>query len=187
MVKVATTWKTLLKAPATFWVYLFVSSAVVNCLSLQANAGGIALLHADEVHGKAISAVPQEAASVEVSTAAPTLNDVTPVTQLTSKEKDSNINEIQGDGVGPSTTPSQIAPVETSAEVPMLDDVPSVADLASPEEDSDSNTPMSQVTNVSQLRDVSPGDWAYEALRSLVERYGCIGAIYLAASVIWLN
>lgn len=31
-----------------------------------------------------------------------------------------------------------------------------------------------QVTNVSQLRDVNPGDWAYEALRSLVERYGCI-------------
>ncbi|MGB5962540.1 MAG: iron uptake porin [Coleofasciculaceae cyanobacterium] len=31
-----------------------------------------------------------------------------------------------------------------------------------------------QVTNVSQLRDVSPGDWAFEALRSLVERYGCI-------------
>jgi hypothetical protein len=31
-----------------------------------------------------------------------------------------------------------------------------------------------QVTNVTQLRDVSPGDWAFEALRSLVERYGCI-------------
>jgi Carbohydrate-selective porin, OprB family/S-layer homology domain len=36
------------------------------------------------------------------------------------------------------------------------------------------NDAMSQVTNVSQLRDVSPGDWAFEALRSLVERYGCI-------------
>lgn len=36
------------------------------------------------------------------------------------------------------------------------------------------NNPMDQVTNVSQLRDVSPEDWAYEALRSLVERYGCI-------------
>jgi hypothetical protein len=34
--------------------------------------------------------------------------------------------------------------------------------------------PMSQVTNVSQLRDVQPTDWAFEALRSLVERYGCI-------------
>ncbi len=33
---------------------------------------------------------------------------------------------------------------------------------------------LAQVTNVSQLRDVSPGDWAYEALRSLVDRYGCI-------------
>lgn len=33
---------------------------------------------------------------------------------------------------------------------------------------------MNQVTNVSQLRDVEPGDWAYEALRELVERYGCI-------------
>jgi hypothetical protein len=33
---------------------------------------------------------------------------------------------------------------------------------------------QSQVTSVSQLRDVSPGDWAYEALRTLVERYGCI-------------
>lgn len=33
---------------------------------------------------------------------------------------------------------------------------------------------MSQVTSVSELRDVSPTEWAYEALRSLVERYGCI-------------
>jgi hypothetical protein len=31
-----------------------------------------------------------------------------------------------------------------------------------------------QVTNVTQLSDVRPTDWAYEALRSLVERYGCI-------------
>ena len=36
------------------------------------------------------------------------------------------------------------------------------------------NSSMSQVTNVNQLRDVSPADWAYEALRSLVDRYGCI-------------
>ncbi len=33
---------------------------------------------------------------------------------------------------------------------------------------------MDQVTNVNQLRDVSPQDWAYEALRNLVETYGCI-------------
>ncbi|MEL7010380.1 MAG: iron uptake porin [Cyanobacteria bacterium J06643_13] len=33
---------------------------------------------------------------------------------------------------------------------------------------------LKQITNVNQLRDVSPTDWAYEALRSLVDRYGCI-------------
>jgi hypothetical protein len=38
----------------------------------------------------------------------------------------------------------------------------------------DRETSIDQVTNVSELKDVSPGDWAYEALRSLVERYGCI-------------
>ena len=33
---------------------------------------------------------------------------------------------------------------------------------------------MAQMINVSDLKDVSPGDWAYEALSNLVERYGCI-------------
>jgi hypothetical protein len=33
---------------------------------------------------------------------------------------------------------------------------------------------LEQVNSVSQLRDVAPTDWAYEALQSLVERYGCI-------------
>ncbi|MBR8831659.1 MAG: carbohydrate porin [Chlorogloea purpurea SAG 13.99] len=33
---------------------------------------------------------------------------------------------------------------------------------------------MAQITNVNQLKDVEPTAWAYEALRSLVERYGCI-------------
>jgi hypothetical protein len=33
---------------------------------------------------------------------------------------------------------------------------------------------MGQVTSVSQLSDVKPTDWAFQALQSLVERYGCI-------------
>lgn len=33
---------------------------------------------------------------------------------------------------------------------------------------------MSQITNVNQLSDVQPSDWAFQALQSLVERYGCI-------------
>lgn len=42
------------------------------------------------------------------------------------------------------------------------------------QEDYNFSDSLGQITSVSQLRDVSPTDWAYEALRSLVERYGCI-------------
>ncbi len=35
-------------------------------------------------------------------------------------------------------------------------------------------TALAQVTSVSQLSDVQPTDWAFQALQSLVERYGCI-------------
>ncbi|MGD1910238.1 MAG: iron uptake porin [Rivularia sp. (in: cyanobacteria)] len=34
--------------------------------------------------------------------------------------------------------------------------------------------PMSQITSVSQFSDIQPTDWAFQALQSLVERYGCI-------------
>ena len=36
------------------------------------------------------------------------------------------------------------------------------------------DTPIEAVTSVSQLTDVKPTDWAFQALQSLVERYGCI-------------
>ncbi|MEA5617256.1 iron uptake porin [Cronbergia sp. UHCC 0137] len=36
------------------------------------------------------------------------------------------------------------------------------------------NSSSAQVTSVSQLADVQPTDWAFGALQSLVERYGCI-------------
>jgi hypothetical protein len=36
------------------------------------------------------------------------------------------------------------------------------------------NAAIGQVTSVSQLSDVQPTDWAFQALQSLVERYGCI-------------
>jgi hypothetical protein len=41
-------------------------------------------------------------------------------------------------------------------------------------EGSGSEDAVGQVTSVSQLSDVRPTDWAFQALQSLVERYGCI-------------
>ncbi|MBW4510813.1 MAG: iron uptake porin [Scytonematopsis contorta HA4267-MV1] len=47
----------------------------------------------------------------------------------------------------------------------------SVPVLNQPAKSSDN---LGQVTSVSQLSDVQPTDWAFQALQSLVERYGCI-------------
>ncbi|URR34866.1 iron uptake porin [Thermosynechococcus sp. HN-54] len=50
---------------------------------------------------------------------------------------------------------------------------PSVAELEAGGSPSPTAS-MGQVTSVSQLSDVRPTDWAYQALASLVEKYGCI-------------
>lgn len=36
------------------------------------------------------------------------------------------------------------------------------------------NDAMNKINSVDRLEDVSPGDWAYEALRSLAEKYNCL-------------
>lgn len=47
--------------------------------------------------------------------------------------------------------------------------------VASESLESSAEDPFEQVTSVSQLSDVQPTDWAFQALQSLAERYGCIG------------
>ena len=44
--------------------------------------------------------------------------------------------------------------------------------------------PLTQVTSVSQLSDVRPTDWAFQALQSLVERYGCIAILIVPIAAI---
>ena len=47
--------------------------------------------------------------------------------------------------------------------------LPADPSLHTPEDHS-----LGQVTSVSQLSDVQPDDWAFQAIQSLVERYGCV-------------
>ncbi|MEH2158656.1 iron uptake porin [Nostoc sp.] len=72
----------------------------------------------------------------------------------------------------------------SSLNLPELKETQSVTEVAQNQENiqefslsshpPDSDNQMSQVTSVSQLQDVQPSDWAFGALQSLVERYGCI-------------
>lgn len=57
------------------------------------------------------------------------------------------------------------------ATISPLQDIKSYAQLGQPKAQKGA---LEQVTSVSQLSDVQPTDWAFQALQSLVERYGCI-------------
>ena len=69
-------------------------------------------------------------------------------------------------------TPSSAA----KASAPVVSNVQMAQATESPSNEISQNTPdaLAQVTSVSQLSDVQPTDWAFQALQSLVERYGCI-------------
>ncbi|MDY6938432.1 MAG: iron uptake porin [Cyanobacteriota bacterium] len=72
-------------------------------------------------------------------------------------------------GVKAASTSGELLSVEAEPEL--------VAQVTSVDELSQLQTEdqlRSQVTSVSQLSDVQPTDWAFQALQSLVERYGCI-------------
>ena len=83
-----------------------------------------------------------------------------------------------------STLTEQVIPISgQTAELPQQDTslfdhiLPARGKTVNPlfdKKTSEDNTSIDQVTSVSQLSDVKPTDWAFQALQSLVERYGCI-------------
>lgn len=66
--------------------------------------------------------------------------------------------------------PAQIAQAVEPTEVPSASSLDQIMQYSG---EGDSRS-MPQVTSITQLSDVQPTDWAYQALQSLVERYGCI-------------
>lgn len=127
-----------------------------------------------QILGSDIKLIPDAATTAPASTPAPLeISTVPPASNLSLQ-----------------TTPLQTAPATpASAAVPEpIAQVPAAATTspmggpilpASPSiqpsgQASGSSSGMAQVTSVSQLSDVQPTDWAFQALQSLVERYGCI-------------
>lgn len=149
----------LVATPAFLGAALLVSS---SAYAAESQAGADALLNTASAASTTlqidatapIAAAPTAEASVTETTAA----EVAPVAETPVAE------------VAPAE-PLQIAqaaPVAASAEtsVASLDEIVQYGNEVS--------TTQAQVTSISQLSDVQPTDWAFQALQSLVERYGCI-------------
>lgn len=74
-----------------------------------------------------------------------------------------------------SASPSLLSPVDSSTKEFPSDTNKVISQLGVySQETQNVETTAQNVTSVSQLSDVQPTDWAFTALQSLVERYGCI-------------
>ena len=100
----------------------------------------------------AATAVEEQIGAVQLETIAPTVT--APVQQSLPKLPESVAQTAAPQAQNPATTLQQLSQYSN--------------------EDSANGETQGQVTSVSQLSDVRPTDWAFQALQSLVERYGCI-------------
>ena len=85
---------------------------------------------------------------------------------------------VESQTEAPFTSPATIKLAQAPSAAPAAHISPTSIDAIdrySPEgQTSNDAISVGQVTSVSQLSDVRPTDWAFQALQSLVERYGCI-------------
>jgi len=122
------------------------------------------------------SAIPASGGNTSVQTIQTAVSDLAsatpsnPLGDLNWANSSSEVLETKVEDLrNPTHLEAQALPTQENPNEPM-------SPTATPQESgaAEEDDPMGQVTNVTQLSDVRPGDWAYEALRSLVERYGCI-------------
>jgi len=127
-----------------------------------------------DIESAAPSAPASTAAATEPVAAAGTAE---PAPQASDKAVQSSQTEVAGKiqvpavASTPATTPATKVEIAQTSPAGMGGPIVPVAPQALPAQQSGA---MSQVTSVSQLSDVRPTDWAFQALQSLVERYGCI-------------
>ncbi|MEG4943035.1 iron uptake porin [Microcoleus sp. F4-D5] len=163
-------------------IWKILSSLIVGC-GLQALFSVSALAETTDIETTANSANSEDPVNERYQLPAPTNNlpdnfdrnpdrqlvetshnvDVTSPINVTSEsplpiasERETHISEAS------ETQPAEIPPL---VEENKLENSP----LIYPADNS-----IEQVTSVSQLSDVQPTDWAFQALQSLVEKYGCI-------------
>jgi hypothetical protein len=162
-------WNSLLATPTLLGAVLVVSSSAFAA-EIQPVSEADALL-GDGVTDVEISDLLSTESSLEISAAPSEVADVEVNVLATDNAviaDDAVVADIaptvEEDAVQVAQVAEQSAQSE-SAEASSIDEILQY---------SGNQDSLSQVTSISQLSDVRPEDWAFQALQSLVERYGCI-------------
>jgi hypothetical protein len=133
-------------------------------LFLLANSASAVAKEAEEIVYQSVGVVTLEKPNVSVESA-----NVSFLKQLEESQPLVSPNLQIVDTILPQATPAAEAVTTDSTTT-----LQQINRYNNNEDNESESNGMEQVTNVSQLKDISPGDWAFEALQSLVERYGCI-------------
>ncbi|MEG3882000.1 iron uptake porin, partial [Microcoleus sp. herbarium7] len=108
----------------------------------------------------------------EIDTAA--VDRTLPETDTAAEDKTATAPEITGEIREFPPQELEIANSPQSQNVAEASKVAEIGSETGTADDLSIQEDAAQVTSVSQLSDVRPTDWAFQALQSLVERYGCI-------------
>jgi hypothetical protein len=154
-----------------FWNALKLSPVLVCATLLVANRASAAegsvvveTLSSAQVSAQNATSVPPAIAPEEIVVSA--------AAEVAPEAKIAEVSQASPTAEQVAVTPAQSAINQPSQNTQAPDtaaQVTSVSQLSAGASDT-----LAQVTSVSQLSDVQPTDWAFQALQSLVERYGCI-------------
>ncbi len=130
------------------------------------------------------NAISEPATAPENTVAAADLSTTEPVAEAPVTESSSTVLAANSSEAKPATDSTITVAPQAQPEQISQSTAPNATSQALPNalqqinqysaEGTDSENTAAQVTSVSQLSDVRPTDWAFQALQSLVERYGCI-------------
>ena len=157
--------------------------SAISALSAASMASGVMAMPETDTSttstNQEVASLPIALDAIEDTSISATLNQITSISEPETPTQESqpwlSLEQIATESDTESTTPEvevNESTLENDGRLELSDGFEDIDDFLGEEEEVDDG--MGQVTNVNQLRDVSPGDWAYEALRNLVETYGCI-------------
>ncbi|WP_273247326.1 iron uptake porin, partial [Limnospira indica] len=153
-------WNTLKQSPGFLGAALLLSTTAALATDSPSDklvtTSEVASLASDAAEG--VSQFSLDADTTSLMAVAPEVDNTAPLSQ--------NVMDL---GFESSAETQEVAQVQPEMEQELR-----IADLEQINLYSEVADSMEQVTSVSQLSDVQPTDWAFQALQSLVERYGCI-------------
>jgi Carbohydrate-selective porin, OprB family/S-layer homology domain len=120
---------------------------------------------ANVVHGQTVSNPPEQIKSDEQPTEQPIVDSVDQFTKLFQPTDLRTLNKNISQNAKKPISENKNNPLPAKTEILTIDN----DDLQEP-----INQAVGQVSDVFQLSDVQPTDWAYQALKNVIQKYGCL-------------